>query len=129
MGTLSGRSILLVQATLLAALPACTTWPPPGRGGAAELGRPAPAPADEALAARLACALARFDAVRATSLDQRILTGRAAEAGEMAARAQREVQGGLTRDAAQSLDRLEAETLAISIQLPGGPRATPAACA
>jgi hypothetical protein len=129
LGTLTGRAILVAQATLLMALTACNSWPPPGRGGAAELGRPVPAPADEALAARLACALARFGAVQSSSQDHGILTGRVAEAGEMAVRAQREVHGGLPQDAALSLDALEAATLAVSVQLPGGRRLVPVECA
>lgn len=130
MGALTARPL---RTTLLPAalfLAACTAWPPPGQGGAAERGRTAlPPTAERALADRLACSLARFDAVRSGAESQGALTGRVATAAELAARAQREAHGGLVRDAALSLDRLEAETVAIGVQLPGAARPTPPDCA
>jgi len=114
---------------LLAPLAACTAWPPPGQGGAAERGRAAlPAGTGPALASRLSCSLARFDQVRAASAEAAVLTGRVDAAGELAVRAQREVHAGLTQDAALSLDRLEAETVALLVQLPGPVRPQPLAC-
>jgi hypothetical protein len=118
-----------LAALLLLALAGCTAWPPPGQGGAAERGRAAlPAGTGPALATRLACALARFEQLRDASAATDMLTGRVEATSELASRAQREVHGGLTRDAALSLDRLEAETVTLLVQLPGPVRPQPLAC-
>jgi hypothetical protein len=119
-----------VAALGLLVLGACTVWPPAGSGGFAEH-RPAPLPADEAdgLGRRLACGLARFERIRAESEASGRLTGRTAATREVAIRARREFAAGLHPDAALSLGRLEAETAAIAVQLPGPARPVPAECA
>jgi hypothetical protein len=119
----------LLAALLMLGLAGCTAWPPPGQGGAAERGRASlPAGTGPALATRLSCALGRFEQARRASEEAGMLTGRVDAAAEVAARAQREVHGGLTRDAALSLDRLEAETVALLVQIPGPPQPPPVAC-
>jgi hypothetical protein len=131
LGALSreGRAAALAVALLLG-LPGCTAWPPPGQGGQAERGRAAlPAGTGPSLASRLACALGRFEQLRTASAEAGILTGRVDAAADLAARAQREVHAGMTRDAALSLDRLEGETLVLRAQLPGPAQPPPAACA
>ena len=127
MGALNAR---LAAAALGLVLGACSSWPPPSQGGAAERGgRAVPASgADPALVARLSCSLARFRSVQAFALDRRLLTGRVAAAEEIAARAQREVHGGLAGDAAGTIDLLDAETVAIAAALPGAPRGNPPEC-
>ena len=122
MGPLStSRLRPVLPAALALLLGACTAWPPPGRGGAAERGQQGIATegATLALAERLGCARARLAGLRAVAADRQLLAGQVATAEETAARARRELHGGLTRDAALSLDRLEAETAAISAGLPG----------
>ena len=116
-------SPVLLLLPLLAPLGGCTAWPPPGTGGMAELQAARgelPAPANPALQARLDCGLARLDAVAAAAEGSHLLTGRVALARQTAARARREQQGGLSQDAARSLEQLETETGAIRLALPPG---------
>jgi len=111
---------------LALALAACTTWPPPGQGGAVERGGPAvpEAGVDPDLIARLRCSVARSEAVRTTALARHQLTGRAADLAEASARAQREAHGGLAADAAASIGVLDAHTadlaLALRVPVPAG---------
>lgn len=131
MGTLIARRLRPVLAGALALLlAACTAWPPQGRGGAAERGPQATPPeaATLALAERLGCARARLAGLRAAAEDRQLLAGRLAAAEETAARTRRELHGGLSRDAALSLARLEGETADVSAALPGPLPGLPARC-
>jgi len=110
------RLPLLLLLPVLAPLGGCTSWPPPGAGGMAELhaarGETPPA-AHPAIQARLA-------AVSAAAEGSQLLTGRVALARQTAARARREQQGGLAQDAGRSLEQMETEIGAIRLALPPG---------
>jgi hypothetical protein len=128
LGALIVRPLVPILAALL--LAGCNSWPPPGQGGAAERGRATlPPGTDPALAERLRCALGGFEQVRGAALDAGTLTGRAESVRELALRAEREAAGGLQQDAALSLSRLEAETLALRVQLRLPPAPPPEGCA
>lgn len=96
------RAAFLLALILLGA---CAQWPAEGSGGLAEL-RPAPLADQDGLPERLACALARMDALEAASARTGQGTGQAALLRVIATRAMREAHGNLTRDANRTLDRL-----------------------
>ena len=89
-------------------LGACAQWPAEGGGGLAEL-RPAPLAAEGGLPQRLACALARVDALEEAAERSGRGTGQAALLRIIATRATREAHGSLARDANRTLDRLGAD--------------------
>lgn len=91
-------------------LPACATWPEEGRGGLAER-QPAPLVAEGPLPQRLACALARTDALEAAAARTGRATGQAALLRVIATRATREAHGNLSLDASLTLDRLGADAV------------------
>jgi hypothetical protein len=101
----------VTRAAFLLALPllgACAQWPEQGGGGLAEM-RPARPPAPDGLAQRLACALARMDALEQAAARSGQGTGQAALLRVIATRATREAHGSLPRDANRTLDRLGAD--------------------
>lgn len=117
---MTARPAILLLAALGAALAGCTRWPDHGTGGFAEHA-PAPSPAaslpgtpDRALA----CALERVVALRAASDEAGLFGGRVTLVEQTAARARREAEGGLPRDAAITLNRLQAETALTAALLP-----------
>lgn len=99
------RAAFLLPLLLLGA---CAQWPAEGTGGLAEM-RPAPLVAPDALPQRLACALARVDALEAAAARAGRGTGQMALLRVMATRATREAHGNLSRDASRTLDRLGAD--------------------
>lgn len=112
-----------------ALLGGCTTWPPAGAGGAAELRAPPPAEPPSPLAARLDCSLGRFAALRSAAAGAGVLGGRVAVVEPLALRAQREYHGGLMQDAARTLDRLDAAVTAVAAELPAAARPPTGGCA
>jgi hypothetical protein len=84
----------------------------------------APKPEDKdgvaALHLRLACQVDRADALREALQAKGVLTGRIIPANDLSIRAQREFHGGLHGDSARSLDRLQAELVALGPLLPPG---------
>ncbi len=120
---------------MAAALSLCACsedWPPPGRGGAAELHTPILVadpkhPADPAQYRRLDCALARYAALRqlAGALGQR--TGEVALEGVTAVEAQREFAADMRCDADRSIERLDGAVSATADAL-GQPGGIPPAC-
>jgi hypothetical protein len=74
----------------------------------------------EALHLRLACQVDRTDALREALRAKGVLTGRIIPASDLAVRAQREFYGGLHGDSARTLDRLQAELVALGPLLPPG---------
>lgn len=114
------RGLAIPCALALAWLGGCTNWPPVGGGGMAEQ-RPLPPRSvteDPTLRRQLECGLARMDRVAEAAAASQVLAGRVTLARQTAARAQREYQGGLGRDAAQTLERLDTEVGAIRLLLP-----------
>jgi len=99
------RTALLAPLLLLAA---CAQWPAEGGGGLAEM-RPTPLTAPDGLPQRLACALARVDALEAAAARSGQGTGQAALLRVIATRATREAHGNLLPDANRTLDRLGAD--------------------
>jgi len=89
-------------------LAACATWPPQGGGGMAERS-PAPLVGEGPLPSRLACALARVEALEAAAARAGRGEGRAALLRVTATRATREAHGNLPADAHRTLDRLGAD--------------------
>ena len=120
----------LFPLALLPAVVGCTHWPEPGGGGLAELRAPASVagtadtPGLEVLHTRLACDMDRLTQLREIAMERGVLGGRVALVEQIAARAQREYYGGLTADAARTLDRLDKEALLLRAALPPG-AATP----
>lgn len=96
------RLALLLPLVLLGA---CAQWPEAGTGGLAER-RPLPVATEDGLAERLACALARMDALEAAAQRTGRGAGQAALLRLVAIRATREVHGSLRRDADRTLVRL-----------------------
>ncbi|TDH58073.1 hypothetical protein E2C06_34515 [Dankookia rubra] len=112
-------SLLILLLFLL--LTGCS-FPRNGGGGMAEVRAPKPENREgvAALHLRLACQVDRTDALREALQAKGALTGRIIPASDLATRAQREFYGGLHGDSARTLDRLEAELLALGPLLPPG---------
>ncbi len=99
------RAAFLLPLLLLGA---CAHWPAQGGGGLAEM-RPATLVAPDDLAQRLACALARVDALEQAAARSGRGTGQVGLLRVIATRATREAHGSLPRDANLTLDRLGAD--------------------
>lgn len=102
------RALLL----LLLCAGCSVSWPPPGQGGMAEAHWTAPpgAPAPpEAVQTHLRCSLGRLDSVQLAAQQAGTHSGTVDELDLTANRARREVAGALYGDAANTLDRLDAE--------------------
>ncbi len=118
----------LLAAALMLSTAACSTdWPEPGKAGMAEFAKPAPAPGAvaTALERHLDCSLQRRDTIVQAAADSGHDTGRAAALDQLAARAQREVLGGLPDDGARTLQRFDQEAAVLGLVLhvpPSSPR-------
>ncbi len=120
MRQLAARAPALLLMVL--ALAGCTNWPPPGRGGVAELHAPAPlltTPPDR-LGEGLACEVARVDSLQQQSNRHGVLSGRLVLLQAVSAGVQREYHAGLRADAARSLQALRDRTNALGPDLPPG---------
>ncbi|MFC7474289.1 hypothetical protein ACFQS7_07990 [Dankookia sp. GCM10030260] len=97
-------------------------FPRAGAGGMAEVRAPKAEDRDgvAGLHLRLACEVDRTDVLREALGARGVLTGRIGPAHDLAIRAQREFYGGLHGDSARTLDRLQAELVALAPLLPPG---------
>ena len=111
------RTALALAVPLLAG--ACGSWPAPGQGGMAEFATPAPAGAPETvpLQRHLTCSLQRAAVVSQAAQQAGQNTGRVALLDTVAARAQREVAGGLPGDAARTLTQLDRDVDVLGVAL------------
>jgi hypothetical protein len=102
-------------------------FPRSSAGGMAETRAPKPEDRDgvAALHLRLACQVDRTDVLHEDLLAKGVLTGRVLPASDLAIRAQREFHGGLHGDSARTLDRLQAELVALGPLLPPGVQLPP----
>jgi hypothetical protein len=115
------RLVSVFTLMLLLLLAGCG-FPRGSAGGMAETRAPKPEDKDGAAALhlRLACQVDRTDALREALQAKGVLTGRIIPASDLSIRAQREFYGGLQGDSARSLDRLQAELVALGPLLPPG---------
>lgn len=108
------RSIALA---LIGPLAACSaSWPPAVGGGMAETAPP-PAASGRAIDRHLACSVRHLDVVVRQARTTSRLTGQADVLELEAARARREVAGGLTADADRTLTRVDHDTRSLAAAL------------
>ena len=111
------RTALALAVPLVAS--ACGSWPAEGQGGMAEFATPAPAGGSQIapLQRHLTCSLQRAAVVVQAAEQTGQNTGRVALLDTVAARAQREVAGGLPGDAARTLSQLDRDVDVLGVAL------------